>query len=109
MTKSKTLGNLKQQLGADEIKVVERDKNPEQVKHDRVMALLNEQVPAPNEFVAYLVKSAHEKHGEVQHLQEVLGNLNQQLAQTQTRLIELKGQQNKIVEDIMYWDKELKR
>ena len=92
---------FKKAAGADpdsEIEVVTND----QVK-ERLGKLLAGQEEPSNQFVAYLVEQLRSGNNEFRQVQQAIQELNQKLAQLQKRAIQLQGEQNKYVQDIMAW------
>jgi len=83
------------------------DKPVEVVTNDqmkeRLGALLSGKEEPSNEFTAYLVEQLRVGNAEFRQVQQAIQELNQRLAQLQKRAIQLQGEQNKYVQDIMRW------
>jgi len=103
-----TLDEFKKAVGADRVEVVETaTPTPEQTKA-RLADLMSGKTPPPNDFVAYLLaklKAGTEEFGVVQRN---VKELNDRLIEFQKRAIQIQGEQNQRVQDVMaWWDRNL--
>ncbi len=80
---------------------------PTPENNSRMRDLLNGKREPPNKFVAYLIEKAKDASGEFMVVQKNAAHTRKTLQQNEDRLLELKGEYNKYIEDIRAWDKEV--
>ena len=121
---SMSLNQLGQALGADKIEMappsgngkaeddilrqaiqIQRAKNEHLT--ERMNKLLTGKSKAPNEFVAYLLNTFRDGQAEMESLRATMEQLEMQTRQVRERIMILRGEQKKCVQDIQQWDRPL--
>lgn len=69
----------------------------------RIQAILDGQVPPPNEMVEYLVEQAQTIHGELVMLNERIGQARQQVQNLERAQVQTQGAANKNFLDLAAW------
>lgn len=87
--------------------VVQKTAAPDDAANQRIEKLLQGDLEAPNQFVAYLVKQAKQARQDLAVLSNNIQQGEQQLAQMRQNALRLQGQVSKYIEDIRAWDKEV--
>lgn len=75
--------------------------------NERILKMIRGKIEPPNEFVAYCLEKLRESRAEYEALSANIRGAEQQLEAMKQRQLVVQGENNKYLEDIRNWDKEL--
>ena len=123
--KGKNLDQLRSDLGAESIEIPGgngKTENPEDIVlqqaaaiqrqrqaelTQRMQRLLTGKIPAPNEFVGYMLEQMRSCRAEFEALQANIREMENRLTAMRNRSLVLQGEHDKYIQDIQQWDRPL--